>query len=77
MVIGTKVEYLSVENWDVFRERKIPQNLLIDWIFAKSCPKEILVLFFFFHGKVSFFLNLFPYVISFEHYRVAKSFQAR
>lgn len=21
MVIGTRVEYLSVENWDVFRER--------------------------------------------------------
>ena len=74
MVIGTRVEYLSVENWDVFRERKIPQNLLIDWIFAKSCPKEILVLIF--HGKLSFF-NLFPYVISFKHYRVAKGFQAR
>ena len=46
MVIGTRVEYLIVENWDVFRERKIPQKLLIDWIFAKSRPKEILVLFF-------------------------------
>ena len=41
MVIGTRVEYLSVENWDVFRERKIPQNLLIDWIFAKSAAKSL------------------------------------